>query len=189
MMTARMPPAETHRKAGCRTFGLALYSSEYITLTMITSTGHFAMSQAATAAWPMPKAVPAWFAAGLPDRAAFVDVVDGVRGAHEGRDIARCGPQGDHDAGDPRGAGRARLALDLGDDVRQARVHPAGGDLAEVAEHLLGRGLAEQPEDRDQHQHGREQGEHAVVGQRGGAVGDVVVLELADRALQDGEPS
>jgi hypothetical protein len=64
-------------------------------------------------------------------------------------------------------------------------VHPAGADLAEVAEHLLGGGLAEQPEDRDQHQHGREQGEHAVVGQRGGAVGDVVVLELADRALQD----
>ena len=64
MMTASMPPAETHRKAGCRTFGLALYSSEYITLTMITSTGHFAMSQISTAAWPGPKAVPTWFAIG-----------------------------------------------------------------------------------------------------------------------------
>ena len=68
-------------------------------------------------------------------------------------------------------------------------MHLAGGDLAEVAEHLLGGGLAEQPEDRDQHQHGREQGEHAVIGQRGGAVGNVVVLELADRPFQDGEPS
>jgi hypothetical protein len=109
--------------------------------------------------------------------------------AREGRDIARSGPQGYHDADDPRDAGRARLALDLGDDGRQEGMHPAGCDLAEVVEHLLGRGLAEQPEDGDQHQHGREQGEHAEVGQRGGAVGDVVVLELADRALQDGEPS
>ena len=86
-------------------------------------------------------------------------------------------------------AGRARLALHLGDDALQEGVHPAGGDLAEVVEHLLGGGLAEQAEDRDQHQHRREHGEHAEIGQRGGAVGDVVVLELADRALQDGEPS
>src|SRR5438477_2294417 len=74
--------------------------------------------------------------AGLPDRAALVDVVDGVRGAHEGRDIARSGPHGDHQADDPRDPGRAGLALDLSDDVRQERVHPAGGELAEVAEHL-----------------------------------------------------
>ncbi len=31
---------------------------------MTTSTGHFAMSQISTVAWPMPNAVPTWFAIG-----------------------------------------------------------------------------------------------------------------------------
>ena len=31
---------------------------------MISSTGHFAMSQVSTAVWPIPKAVPTWFAIG-----------------------------------------------------------------------------------------------------------------------------
>jgi hypothetical protein len=75
-------------------------------------------------------------------RTALVDVVDGVRGAHEGRDIARSGPHGDHKADDPGDSGRAGLALDLSDDVCQEGVYPAGGDLAEVVEHFLGRGLA-----------------------------------------------
>ena len=44
--------------------------------------------------------------------------------------------------------------------------------------------LADDAEQRDQHEQRREQREDRVVGERGGPVGQVVVLELLDRALE-----
>ena len=57
-MTASSPPGKTQRKP-CRAFGLAQYRMPNMMLTMITSTGHLAMSHVVTAAEPMPSPFPA----------------------------------------------------------------------------------------------------------------------------------
>ena len=71
--------------------------------------------------------------------------------------------------------------------VRMSLAGP-GRDLRHVVEQRLRGRRADQPQDRDQRDDRREDREDAVVGQRGGPIGEVVLLELPDRARQDAAP-
>jgi hypothetical protein len=69
-----------------------------------------------------------------------------------------------------------------GDGVDGAR---RSADVLEVGRGLVDQALlAEEPEDRDCEQQGREQRQQRVVRQRRGAVGDLVLLEARERALE-----
>ncbi len=70
-----------------------------------------------------------------------------------------------------------------GDLLRRAR-----RDAAEVVDQRLRRRRADEPQDRDEHEQPGKQRQDAVVGQRRGPVGDGVVLELRDRALEHAPP-
>jgi len=75
---------------------------------------------------------------GFPDRAAFGDVVDGVRRAHERGDVARGGPERGDDTDDRGETGRARV-FDLSEDcVDQVLQLLVGTQLADrVLDRLL----------------------------------------------------
>ena len=51
-----------------------------------------------------------------------------------------------------------------------------------------GASLADDPEERDEHDQHREERQHRVVGERCRPVGEVVLLELVERALEDRPP-
>ena len=125
----------------------------------------------------------------LPEGPPFADLVDPVHGAAERADVAGRRPQRERGTEQQRPAGglRRRELQQRGLDGAQRVLGDQGADHVEHRLHRLLR-LADQPEDRAQGQHGREDGQHAVVGQGGGEVGALVVAELAPHLAGDVPP-
>ncbi len=96
--------------------------------------------------------------------------------------------EGDHDA-ERQGGRRRALALQGGAQrLVERRQRGGGGDLAQVAhDRVVGGGvLADEAEQGERQQHGREQRHQRVVGERRGVMGHLVVVERDQRALDDG---
>src|SRR5919108_433206 len=83
---------------------------------------------------------------------------------------------------------RALRALQVPDRAREDVLGGTRGDLAEVVDQRLRRRVPDQPQHRHQHEQRREDRKDAVVGQRGRPVGQVVLLELPNAALEHGHP-
>ncbi len=179
-------------------------------------TGHLTIPQIVTAVDPRPIASPIASATGplttsetsnraqqdhhqqrhpdllraqLPERAALVDLVDRVRGAGEGAEVARRRPDraDQADAEHGRGAAARGQVLDrLAEGVDGGR----GPEVVDDVEQRVGRLglLAEEAEQGDEHEQAGEDREDRVVGERRRPVGDVVGPELADGALQRRPP-
>ncbi len=115
----------------------------------------------------------------LPERPAFLDLVDAVHGAAEGAHVARGRPDRQRQAQDEppaRGGGVRRLLERASQGVGRI-----GGDGVDDADDLVG-GLAaaaDQPEDREDRDQPRKDRQHRVVGQGCGDVGALVGRELA----------
>ena len=80
-----------------------------------------------------------------------------------------------------------RLAVMLSIGPRNVSAALDGPEIADDVVQRVGGpvGVAEQPDDRHQGDERREQGQHAVVGERRRPVREVVVAELPDGPLQD----
>src|SRR6516164_9306293 len=153
--TASMLPGLTQRRR-CRAFGVAQYKIMNMTVTMTSSTGHLAISQAVTAALPMPRPCPTRLArppvtvtittearqqqhhqqgdaeayrGGLPHRPAFRNVVDDVRGPHEAGHVGGGGPQADRDAHDRECSGRGVAMLEVIHRAQHGVPHGSGCGL------------------------------------------------------------
>ena len=124
----------------------------------------------------------------LPHRAALVDVVDRVRGAHERGHVARCRPDRDHEADDEQHAGGPAAVLEVLDRAREDFAGRSGDELVELVDQRLRRGGADQPEDRHERDQRREDREDPVVGERRREIGEVVLSKLGDRALHHAAP-
>ena len=183
---------------------------------MISRTGHFAMFQTVTAWWPSPIASPIAVAtlpvstmlsdaavedhAGrdrqqdpdrrdLPERPALRDLVDPVRCAHERADISGRRPQGTGDTDDDEDRRRTLAALlERLDRIVERVADATGRERDHVLDDRAGRVGAEDAQCRDEDEQAGEDGQHPVVGQRRGDVGEVVALEGAQRPPDDAAP-
>jgi len=123
------------------------------------------------------------------NRSPLGDVVDRVRSPHEGGYIAGGRPKRDDDTYDRGDARGGSATLYLRDDRPQEAVHPARGDLLEIIEESLRRRMSQESEDRDQHEQGRENCQHAKVRQCRRPIAEVVAFELLCATPEDVGPT